>query len=266
MPLYRIYIDEVGNDGMRRNSIQSPNDRYLSLTGVILEANYYRETFHHTLFDFKSKFIPDYPDNPPGTAYCLHRKDILKRQNGFEFPHNDLMRANFDTEILDIIKTTDFSVISVVIDKLAHLDMYGSFHKPPYFYCLEVILERYVMYLEDRGATGDVMIEARNKTKDKQLKQVYSEFFEYGTDQISLARVQAQLSSKEIKIKPKVKDIYGLQLADLVAYPSYAGIKNQQLKQEMPQNFGGRIFEILSNSKFHRAGTRVWGIGKKWLP
>ncbi len=266
MPLYRIYIDEVGNDGMRRESLESPNDQYLSLTGIILEAESYKKTFHHALFDLKSTFIPDYPDDPPGTAFCLHRKDILNRRNGFEFLHDHDTRDRFDNAILDIIKSTDFTVISVVIDKLAHLDTYGSFHKPPYFYCLEVILERYIMFLENQIATGDVMVEARNKKKDKQLKQVYRDFFEHGTDQISHDRMQAQLSSKEIKIKPKVKDVYGLQLADLIAYPSYSGIKRQHLKQELPKNFGGLIFDILSESKYYRVGNRIWGIGKKWLP
>ena len=57
MTLFRIYIDEVGNDGMKREKFLHPNDRYLSLTGVILESHYYKNVFHPALYKFKSTFI-----------------------------------------------------------------------------------------------------------------------------------------------------------------------------------------------------------------
>ena len=266
MNLYRIYIDEVGNDGMKRKNIQHPNDRYLSLTGVILKADYYKETFHPRLYKFKSTHIPGYPDNPRGTSYFLHRKDILHRQNGFEFLNNDKKREQFDSELLEIVQKTNFKVISVVIDKLAHLEAYGAFAFHPYYYCLQVIIERYVRFLEQENARGDVMIEARTKNKDRELKGNFEELYNAGTDNIPCARIQKVLTSKTIKIKPKEKNIYGLQLADIIAYPSYAGIKSQKMKQDAPTNFGGKIFQILSENKYRRMSSRIWGIGKKWLP
>ncbi|NMB65159.1 MAG: DUF3800 domain-containing protein, partial [Spirochaetes bacterium] len=253
MALYRIYIDEVGNDGMKREKIIFPNDRYLSLTGVILENNYYKNIFYPRLFEFKSTYIPGYPDDPLGTSYCLHRKDILHRQNGFEFLNNDEARAKFDDDLLSIVMETDFTAISVVIDKLAHLDTYHSFQKHPYYYCLAIIVERYVRFLEKIEAKGDVMIEARNKNKDRELKNNFEEFFRNGTEFISSTRIQKIFTSKTIKIKPKTKNIYGLQLADVVAYPSYVGMKSQKLKTDAPANYGGKIFKILSDEKYYRA-------------
>ena len=38
MALYRLYIDEVGNHDMTH--ADDPNQRFLSLTGVILESSY----------------------------------------------------------------------------------------------------------------------------------------------------------------------------------------------------------------------------------
>lgn len=38
MALYRIYIDEVGNHDLTH--ADDPNQRFLSLTGVILESDY----------------------------------------------------------------------------------------------------------------------------------------------------------------------------------------------------------------------------------
>jgi len=266
MPLYRIYIDEVGNDGMKRGKFTHPNDRYLSLTGVILEANYYKSTFHPALYKFKSTFIPGYPDEPREKSYCLHRKDILHRQKGFEFLNDDKVRSEFDSSLLTIVKQTDFLAITVVIDKLAHLVTYESFHRHPYYYCLSVIVERYVRFLEGHGATGDVVIEARDKNKDRELKNNFEDLYNNGTGYLSQDRMQRSLTSKAIKMKPKTKNVYGLQLADIVAYPSYAGIKYQKLKQEIPNNFSEKIFKILSEDKYYRIGSRIWGIGKKWLP
>jgi len=42
MSLYRIYVDEVGNHDMTHTD--DPNQRYLSLTGVILESSYTLQT------------------------------------------------------------------------------------------------------------------------------------------------------------------------------------------------------------------------------
>lgn len=266
MTLYRIYIDEVGNEGMKKSRIQHSGNRYLSLTGVILEAAYYTEEFYPALFRFKAKYIPGYPDNPVGKSYCLHRKDILNKQKGFEFLHDDKKRVLFSNELLTLVREINYLVISVVLDKSAHLETYGSFHYHPYHCCLEIILERYVRFLENRSSRGDVMIEARDKNKDKELKSVYAKFYKSGTNQIQADRLQSVLTSNSIKIKPKEKNIYGLQLADVVAYPSFAGIKSQKLKQELSTNYGGKIFHILSEEKYHRIGSRIWGIGKTWLP
>ncbi|MBX7235183.1 MAG: hypothetical protein K1X65_12395 [Caldilineales bacterium] len=42
MALYRIYVDEVGNHDMTH--ADDPNQRFLSLTGVILESGYIAQT------------------------------------------------------------------------------------------------------------------------------------------------------------------------------------------------------------------------------
>lgn len=266
MPVYRLYIDEVGNEGMTSAALQDDNNRYLSLTGVIIESDYYKDTFHPSLYSFKSKFIPGYPDDPQGETHCLHRRDIMKKQNGFEFLNDDTIHIAFDQELMKIVRTTEYTVISVVIDKLAHLNAYGTFYNHPYYYCLNILLERYVRFLETIRGTGDVLIEARGKNKDKELKRIFESTYQHGTGYIHARRFQQALSSQTIKIKPKEKDIYGLQLADIVAYPCYAGIKSQKFRNEMPVCWNKVIFEIINMTKFYRTGNKLWGIGKKWLP
>ena len=62
MTLYRIYIDEVGNHDM--SHADDPNERFLSLTGVILESGYTAQTFIPEMNELKQRFFQHDPDEP----------------------------------------------------------------------------------------------------------------------------------------------------------------------------------------------------------
>ena len=53
-----------------------------------------------------------------------------------------------------------------------------------------------------------------------ELKKVFRDFMESGSDFLSPQELQECITSKEIKLKPKQANITGLQLADLIAYPA----------------------------------------------
>ena len=44
---YRIYVDEVGNHDLK--NAHDPNERFLSLTGVIIELDHVKKTVHPEL-------------------------------------------------------------------------------------------------------------------------------------------------------------------------------------------------------------------------
>jgi hypothetical protein len=90
------------------------------------------------------------------------------------------------------------------------------------------MLERYCGFLSFHGATGDVMAESRGGKKDALLKQAYSELYNYGSYYRRPPFFQKVLTSKEIKLKPKIANIAGLQLADLLACP----LKKELLRKE----------------------------------
>ena len=66
----------------------------------------------------------------------------------------------------------------VTIDKLEHLSRYQVWRHAPYHYCLEVLLERYVLFLHYRGLRGDIMVESRNATLDGKLKNSFGHCIE----------------------------------------------------------------------------------------
>lgn len=112
------------------------------------------------------------------------------------------------------------------------------------------------------------MIEARGTDADNKLKNSFTSLYERGNDNISAQRWQFRLTSREIKIKPKTANICGLQLTDLIAYPSRREILLENgLKQPSAQVFGDQISEILQRKYLrHNYTGQIENIGKKLLP
>jgi len=158
-------------------------------------------------------------------------------------------------------------VLSVVIDKQEHLNRYLVWQQDPYHYCLQVLTERYVMWLGRHGVIGDVMAESRGGREDTRLKKSFHRVYLEGTAFVSLNQFKDCLTSSQLKVKPKQNNIAGLQIADLLAHPSYKGIMARKNNKPLPTNFGGLIVEILEETKYDRSPEgKIDGWGRKWLP
>jgi hypothetical protein len=78
---------------------------------------------------------------------------------------------------------------------------------------------------------------------------------------------QQHLTSKELKLKNKADNIAGLQLADLIAHPSFKATLLRQKGEPLPDNFGGRVAAILEGGKYRCSPAgKIDGWGRKWLP
>ena len=262
MAKYRMYVDEVGNSDMKA-SLTNENHRYLSLTGVIVELDYAATTLHPALEDLKTRYFASHPDDP----VIFHRKELVNQRDPFAALLDPNTKTAFDTELLALLESSEYVVITAVIDKLAHLTQYRAWVYDPYHYCLAILLERYALWLKARGAVGDVMAESRGGKEDRRLKDEYHRIYVGGSAYVSHADFVAHLTSSQLKVKPKSANVAGLQLADLLAHPSYAAMKAARGGAAMPTNFGGRVALILEKSKYRRsAGGRIDGYGRKWLP
>ena len=93
----------------------------------------------------------------------------------------------------------DYTVFTVVVDKLEHQRRYSVWRYDPYHYCLHVILERFVMWLERQGWTGDVLAESRGGKEDRRLKDSFEGIWESGTDFVEAMRFQERLTSRQLK-------------------------------------------------------------------
>jgi hypothetical protein len=254
-------VDEVGNSGL--GSTSDPHQRFFSLTGVILSLEKVIKQLHPEFEELKSRFFDHHPDDP----VIFHRKDIINKKPPFEVLRNQDIREQFDEKLLRIISETDFTVITVVLDKQWLAKRYKEPRYDTYHYCMLVLFESYVLYLDKKGLIGDVLAESREKKENMCLKKEFRKLYENGTHYIAPIKISNVLTSKEIKIKDKINNIAGLQLADLLAHPSRREIllEKQMIKDSRKNIFAERIVDILK-IKYDRQDGEIYGSGKIILP
>lgn len=263
MALYRVYIDEVGTHDLVH--ADDSNQRFLSLTGVILESEFSLNIFQPEFNDLKTRYFQKDPDIP----IILHRKELVNRVPPFENLRNAEIEKRFNNDLLKLLKDLDFRVITVVLDKKAHRDQYQMWHYHPYHYCLKVLLERYVLFLHYGNHRGDVFVEKRGGKEDQKLIDSYERLYNSGSDNIKKEIWQNCLTSSTLHLRKKEANINGLQLADIIAHPSRREILvENNLINDSRDVFGNRITEILNSSKYirHFKTGQIIGYGKKLLP
>ena len=260
--MYRLYIDESGDHTFQNLTVAER--RYLALVGCLFLLEEYQQTFQPSLEALKAKhFRQSDPDEP----VILHRKEIVNKSGPFGVLASRETEAAFNDDFLSLLVESQFKVIAVVIDKETHISRYGDAAWHPYHYCLTALLERYCGYLNFINKRGDVLAESRGKAEDLQLKQAYQHIYRSGTNFRAPEWFQRALSSHEIKLKPKWKNVAGLQLSDLIAHPVKQSILAERgVVAARQDTFGQQICARLE-SKFNRqvySGV-IWGYGKIFL-
>lgn len=261
MNKYRIYIDEVGNNDLE--SSDNPNHRYLSLTGLIFELNYVKDVVTPALEKLKQKYFPYHPDEP----VILHRKELVNKKFPFDSLKNKTIEENFNSEFIQLLKDLDYLVVSVLIDKKEHKLKYQTWKYDPYHYCMEILIERFFFFLESVDSVGDVMVESRGGKEDMRLKKSYSKIFQNGTQFIESERLQKRLTSKELKVKPKMLNIACLQLTDLIAHPSRRFMfRKYDINEGKEFVFGDQIISVIEGKYYRGKFGVIEGYGIKLLP
>lgn len=267
LPQYRLYIDESGTPSF--DDIAGIDRRFLCLTGVIIKIEDVKNSVHLELEKLKAKFFASHhPDDP----VILHRDDIVKKGKQFWSLRDSVVNAEWEAELEALIARTPFTAIAVVIDKKSLKEKYGESAHHPYLYVLNIILERYIRFLEDQNTIGDVVVESRGGKEDMKMKREYSRLYEYGTYYVSSNNFQQRLTSKNIKVKTKQSNVAGLQLADLLCHPLKYRLLAHYNKNDRPLgSYATRICNILIKegklfNSLNRVGQRkVIGFGLKFI-
>lgn len=259
-PKYRLYVDETGNASYPRKETAAVGQRFLALTGIIISEDEYTNVLCPKIDNLKYFLTGDYDEK-----FTLHR-DEIKNRSGVYAPLQDHTKEETWNELMeDLLKTTDYTIICAVIDKVEHKTRYPT-PQHPYYYCLEVLLERYVRFLEEHNGVGDVMFEARGKAEDTELKRQYERLYTYGNRYMTSTMMQKHLTSHKLKIKDKSKMITGLELADLLALATKLDTLLLYGKiNTVASKFMAELIGWINSKYRSKDGTRR-GIGCKLLP
>lgn len=217
-----------------------------------------------TLNVWKAELFRHDPDIP----IILHRKDILQKKGPFGILRDERRRDIFDEFIVDYLNHTEFTVITVVLDKKAMLNQIHWREKHPYHYLMNILVEKYVQWLERRNAIGDVMPERRRGKKDNALQRAFLQVRQDGTNYVSSDRILTRIPSEKLKFRSKADNVTGLQICDLIAHPSHMYIRRLQNHPVLLGPFAQRIVPILTRQKYDRSPYtgRISGYGIKYLP
>jgi hypothetical protein len=256
--MFRLYVDEVGTDGL--TCLDKDKHRYLSLTGVAMEINHAATVLEPNMNWIKSHVFRHDPDSP----LILHRSDIVGLKGPFGILASEETRDLFDRSILRLFSSTEFKIITAIIDKQAMLKKENWKNKEPYHYLMDILAEKYVQLLERHQTIGDIMPERRGK-KDELLQAAFSNTREKGTYYVSSTRIKSSLRGDKLKFREKHENIAGLQLCDLLAHPSHMFARELSRHEVCIGNFANRIKPILFGDKYDRSSTgKIIGYGIKF--
>lgn len=261
-PRFRIFIDEVGSKP--KKGVWPPsdiNERYFSLTGIIMECTYVRQVFEP---DFKTMVVNHFGED----CGPLHRRELVHKQGRFAVLSDDSKRRAWGDDFLSFSRRHYFSSLTVCLDRVEYTRKYGR-KFDPYEKCMEEILTEYFNFLKSCDCVGDVYAEARNIKADESVRKAYKQFYEHGPFEVANLEIRERLSSKKIHIKPKSKNIPGLQFVDLLASALKRSVlfRGERLKINDFSQFQRHLLRYLWSHKVmrHDKGP-TGGTGIIWLP
>jgi hypothetical protein len=258
-PQYRMFVDESGDGNL--SPYKDDASKFLCLTGIIInldeadDIKYQMDALKYVHFDI-DVFISNYP---------LHRKELTKCTAPFE-NLSDVSNHNiFNNAIKSFLMDWNFTIIAVLIDKERVEKVYTKpFH--PYRYGFGILMEKFSIFLLDRGTTGDIMCESIGTKEDKKLKETYLSLYQYDFLNFNSQQFRQVLSSRELKMKKKSECIVGLEIADLIAKPMRRYILKCRAKHIFPrETFDDELIEVIEPKIFQKYG-RLNGYGIKLFP
>ena len=243
--MYKLFLDESGDHNL---DVIDPNHPVFALAGCIFEENYYSSTAIKRVNELKIKYFNS-------TEVILHSRDIRKQESKpFLALRKKEVREKFYQDLNNLFKELYLTIIASIINKKKLKEQYGNHSDNPYYLSLGFIMERYAIYLREKGETGAMIIESRNKADNDLLYLAFSKTMLEGTGFMRSDEFQKRIAG--LTFIPKKENDTGTQLADLIAYPVATHILPNRDK---------KAFETLK-SKIRSKKGEIYGYGLKIFP
>lgn len=239
---YTVYADESGDHSLTRIDVNYP---VFVLAYCIV---------HHAANSALSAALSTLKLRHFGhDTVVLHEREIRKATGEFGFLNDRAKRGQFMNDVNALIAGTDFTAVAIAIEKHRHVATYRDNAQSPYDLGVKYGIERVYSELLARGQQGkrvSFVFECRGRKEDTELELQFRRYCDGDNH-------HAASMPFEIRFVPKVANIAGLQLADLIARPI-----GRHVLQPGQLN---RAFEVIE-PKIRRRNGRVDGYGLKVFP
>lgn len=227
---YKLYIDECGDSNLATYDCNFP---LFTLCGILVPVSNVNG-FNKAIDELKLEFWGR-------TDVILHSRDIRKCEKHFQILFDNDIKHRFYERVNDILTRQGVYVIiccSVLKEDCiakhgTDTDIYGT--------ALKYVLQRSIFCVDDmssEGATIDIVVERRGKVEDRALQNYYNGLRVTGMHYITPERLSEHIGNFEFSLKKD--NVFGLQVADLIAYPISRYVLN-------PQKFNPSFEVIKSN-------------------
>lgn len=181
-------------------------------------------------------------------SVVLHENEIRKQKGDFAFLSHRPTRVAFMARLSSIMETSNFVLISAVVDK-ARLSRSEGATSNPYHIALGICLEAMREFLAEKGqdrVKTHVVVECRGKKEDAELELEFRRICDGDNP-------GNRVLPFDVVFADKKTNLTGLQLADLVARP--VGLNYIRLQQV------NQAFELLKKKFFCDGGRARVGCG-----
>ena len=206
-----LYIDESGDHNLVRIDPFYP---IFVLGGVLVDKEYHDRVIIPEIDQLKSECFGN-------TNVVLHLYDVKQKRGEFASLQNQQLRRRFWSKMISLMRNWDYTVIACAIRKTDHRAKYGSSARDPYFYALEIIVERFALCLDEIDDAGLIVAEARRPDLDLGFQTNFNYWWSNGTGPhgtyLDASTIQVRISGAQLE--KKSANIAGLQLADFVLSP-----------------------------------------------
>ena len=206
---YYMYVDECGDQNLSAYDEHFP---IFTLCGVIMSESQLQD-IEAKVHALKDEFWGE------GKTVILHSRDIRKCDKEFKILFDLKIRETFYNRIDQILGNKDaFKTVICTIRKEPYIRQFGRYNDV-YGQSLGFLIERSIFYLDEiaPGSNLHIIAEMRGKKEDQNLLNYYNQLRDKGTYWVTPERMQSHILKFEFMSKKK--DVTGLQLADLIAYP-----------------------------------------------
>ena len=206
---YNLYIDECGDHYLATFDRNFP---IFTLCGILMPIKKVN-SFKTAIDNLKKEFWHT-------TDVILHSRDIRKCEKHFKILFDDDIKRRFYAKVNEVLGMQEVYVIvccSVLKEPCIQkhgidADVYGT--------ALKYVIQRSIFCVDDHNSEGgiiNIIVERRGKREDGALLNYYNRLRVTGMHYISPQRLAEHIGKFEFS--DKKENVFGLQLADLIAYP-----------------------------------------------